>query len=161
MTRYVVAILAFSKQLHTDSIFSLSHKIKHALDLVIQISNYYGITIDSSFYDVMLWFKEISDNLPQSDAPDHNQSSLGLFFGNVVIRKCYHHSGQEKVWRAQSVLCKRYFPPHFSSLASVLWEINRRAVFRRFFLQFTKPKRCSRGILLRSHWIGFLSQYHH
>lgn len=54
MTSYVVVILDFSKQLHNNSIFSLSHKIKHTLDLAIQISNYYGITVDSSFYVVLL-----------------------------------------------------------------------------------------------------------
>ena len=93
MTSYVVVILDFSKQLHNNSIFSLSHKIKHTLDLAIQISNYYGITVDSSFYVVLLWFKGISDALTQDNAIDPNQPSLGLLFGVVVIRKCFHHSG--------------------------------------------------------------------
>lgn len=160
MTRYVVVILDFSQQLHTNSIFSLSHKIKHTLDLTIQISNRYGITVDSSFYVVLWWFKGISDASTQDNALDSNQSSLGLLFGTVVIRKCFHYSGQEKVWGAQSTVCKRCFSPHFSSLASVLREIDRRAVFKRFFVQFTKFNRSAREILLHSHSIGFLSNRH-
>lgn len=54
MTRYVVAIMDFSKRLQKDSLFSLLYIIQFTSGVIKQISSYYNITLDPSFYAILL-----------------------------------------------------------------------------------------------------------
>lgn len=53
MTRYVVAIMDFSKRLQKDSLFSLLYIIQFTSGVIKQISSYYSITLDPSFYAIL------------------------------------------------------------------------------------------------------------